>query len=224
MKPILLLLIAFLLAPLPALHADPSSKGAASPAETKAGISTPQPGGIICIGSSHMERWKTIATDLAPLTVHNSGVGGSTMKNAADSFVAKLVIPFKPRAVILYEGSNDVFGGVTPEQILENFRDVHRQIHTALPKARLYVLGIVPSPGARFEKWATIQRVNEVLKTECATQPWMKFLDTTTPLIGADGQPRAECFIPGDIHMTPEGYKVWARVVAPVLVDGTSRN
>ena len=47
---------------------------------------------------------------------------------------------------------------------------------------------------------------------------WMKFFDITTPLIGADGQPRAECFIPGDIHMLPAGYAVWTSVIAPVVV------
>jgi hypothetical protein len=46
----------------------------------------------------------------------------------------------------------------------------------------------------------------------------MKFIDTTTPLIGPDGQPKAECFIPGDIHMLPAGYAVWKSVIAPVLV------
>lgn len=180
---------------------------------------SPAPGAIICIGSSHMERWTTVATDLAPLTVYNLGIGGSTMKQAAELFVAKLVIPFKPRAVILYEGSNDIEGGVTTELLLERFRIVYRQIHTALPTARLYVLGLVPSPGKRFEKWEAIRRANEALKVECATQPWMRFIDTTTPLIGADGQPKSECFIPGNIHMLPEGYKVWTGVIAPIIVS-----
>ena len=40
----------------------------------------------------------------------------------------------------------------------------------------------------------------------------------TTPLIGADGQPKAECFIPGNIHMLPAGYAVWKSVIAPVVV------
>ncbi|MFZ9160849.1 MAG: hypothetical protein ACO206_09310, partial [Aquirufa sp.] len=52
----------------------------------------------------------------------------------------------------------------------------------------------------------------------CASQPWMKFIDITEPLIGADGKPRAELFIPGDIHMLPAGYAVWKSVIAPVIV------
>jgi hypothetical protein len=53
---------------------------------------------------------------------------------------------------------------------------------------------------------------------ECETQAWMKFLDTTTPLIGPDGEPKAECFIPGNNHMLPTGYGVWKSVIALVVV------
>ena len=35
----------------------------------------PAPGSIICIGSSHMQLWKSVKEDLAPLTVVNYGIG-----------------------------------------------------------------------------------------------------------------------------------------------------
>jgi lysophospholipase L1-like esterase len=180
--------------------------------------SPPAPGSVICIGSSHMQFWKSVQADLAPLTVRNFGVGGSRMTHAADLFVDHLVIPFKPRAVILYEGSNDINAGTKPEEVLANFQKLHRKLHAALPEARLYVLSVVPSPGKRFLKIAELRKTNELLAKECATQPWMKFIDITEPLIGADGQPKAECFIPGDIHMLPAGYAVWKSVIAPVIV------
>ena len=180
--------------------------------------SPPAPGSVICIGSSHMQFWKSVQADLAPLTVRNFGVGGSRMTHAADLFVDHLVIPFKPRAVILYEGSNDINAGTKPEEVLANFQKLHRKLHAALPEARLYVLSVVPSPGKRFEKIADLRKANALIAQECASQPWMKFIDITEPLIGADGKPRAELFIPGDIHMLPAGYAVWKSVIAPVVV------
>ena len=54
----------------------------------------PAPGGVICLGSSHMQYWKSVKEDLAPLTVHNFGIGGSRMNQAADLFVENLAIPF----------------------------------------------------------------------------------------------------------------------------------
>jgi len=178
----------------------------------------PSPGGIICLGSSHMQLWKGVKEDLAPLIVHNYGIGGSRMNQAADHFVENLAIPFKPRAVILYEGSNDINAGAKPEEVLANFRRLYGKLHAALPQARLYVLSVVPSPGKRFLKIAELRETNKLLAKECATQPWMKFIDITEPLIGADGQPRGELFKPGDIHMLPAGYAVWKSVIAPVIV------
>ena len=180
--------------------------------------SPPAPGSVICIGSSHMQFWKSAQADLAPLKVRNFGVGGSRMTHAADLFVDHLVIPFKPRAVILYEGSNDINAGTKPEEVLANFQKLHRKLHAALPEARLYVLSVVPSPGKRFEKITDLRKANALIAQECASQPWMKFIDITEPLIGADGKPRAELFIPGDIHMLPAGYAVWKSVIAPVIV------
>ena len=178
----------------------------------------PSPGGIICLGSSHMQLWKGVKEDLAPLIVHNYGIGGSRMNQAADHFVENLAIPFKPRAVILYEGSNDINAGAKPEEVLANFRRLYGKLHAALPQARLYVLSVVPSPGKRFLKIAELRETNKLLAKECATQPWMKFIDITEPLIGADGQPKEELFKPGDIHMLPAGYAVWKSVIAPVIV------
>ena len=175
------------------------------------------PGAVIALGSSHMEKWRTLREDLDGLDIFNHGIGGSRMSQADEHFVAELAIPFRPRAVLLYEGSNDLAAGASPEDILAHFRGLHRQLHDALPETRLYVLGIVPSPGKRFERIAELQRANALLRAECARHTWMTYIDTTSPLLGADGQPRSECFIPGDIHMTPAGYAVWKSVVAPVL-------
>ena len=180
--------------------------------------SPPAPGSIICIGSSHMQLWKSVKEDLAPLTVHNYGIGGSRMTHAADLFIDNLAIPFKPRAVILYEGSNDINAGTKPEDVLANFQKIHRKFHAALPDSRLYVLGIVPSPGKRFDKIDELKKANALLAQECATQPWMKFIDVTSALLGADGKPKEELFIPGNIHMLPAGYAVWKSVIAPVIV------
>ena len=59
---------------------------------------------------------------------------------------------------------------------------------------------------------------NATLEKECEQYPWLTFIDTTSGLIGKDGQPRMECFIPNDIHMNPKGYEVWAAEVAPVVL------
>jgi lysophospholipase L1-like esterase len=221
------LLCAFLLASSVLCGADEVLTDKSSPAKVMALYNKtlaaaqkepPAPGSVICIGSSHMQLWKSVKEDLSPLTVHNYGIGGSRMTHAAELFIDNLAIPFKPRAVILYEGSNDINAGTKPEDVLANFQKIHRKFHAALPDSRLYVLGIVPSPGKRFGKIDELKKANALLAQECATQPWMKFIDVTSALLGADGKPKEELFIPGNIHMLPAGYVVWKSVIAPVVV------
>ncbi len=182
----------------------------------------PQEGSVICVGSSHMANWSTLQEDLAPVQTYNMGIGGSRMRHAAELFIPRLVLPFKPRAVLLYEGSNDLAAGVQPAEILKSFQALYKQLHEALPQTRLYVLGVVPSPGKRFEKWDAIVELNHLLEGECAQNSWMRFLDTTSALLGKDGKPRAECFIPNDVHMSPAGYESWKSIIAPVLVPAES--
>lgn len=171
-----------------------------------------------------MARWTSVAKDLAPLKIYNFGIGGSTMRDAARAFARELVIPYKPRAVILYEGSNDIARGTSPTQILEQFQDFYTQIRQSLPGTRFYVLGIVPSPGKRFERWQTIQLANQTLQKECQRFPWLTYIDTTSGLIGDDQQPRMECFLEEDIHMNSNGYKVWASEIAPVVLEAESES
>ena len=65
--------------------------------------SPPEPGGIVCIGSSSMMRWDDIKTDLAPLSIIHRGFGGSNMNDAL-YFADRIVLPYKPRAILMYEG------------------------------------------------------------------------------------------------------------------------
>lgn len=182
----------------------------------------PKDGSIICIGSSHMAFWKTITEDLAPLSVHNHAIAGSKMTDAADYFADALAIPYKPRAILLYEGSNDLATGGSPETVLAAFKKLHSTIRSTLPNTRFYVLGLVPSPGKRFANFETFRQTNKLLKNECASQAGMVFIDTTSPLLAEDGTPKMECFIPGDIHMTQAGYDIWKKCVAPIIVPAES--
>ena len=177
----------------------------------------PEKNAIICVGSSHMEFWKTVERDFNSLTVYNMGIGGTTMKDAVDKFAENLVIPYKPRAVILYEGSNDIAFGTEPIEILIQFVEFYTIVHKALPCTRIYVLSIVPSPGKRFEKWEKILKVNELISTACSLNKLLTFIDITSGLLGENRKPNMECFIPGDIHMTDMGYEVWRQTIVTAV-------
>ena len=113
-------------------------------------------GAIVLTGSSSFARWRTMEHDLAPLTVVPRGFGGSTMADVLH-YVDRLVLPYKPRAVVIYEGDNDTFYSVSPETIASQLREIISKVHAALPDTRVYVLSVKPSL-ARGRVWTRRKR------------------------------------------------------------------
>jgi len=176
----------------------------------------PPEGAIVAIGSSSMRGWhKSIKADLAPLTVIPRGFGGSCMNDALH-YVDRIVIKYRPRAVLLYEGDNDIAGNWTKEQIVEAFRAFQQRIHAELPETRIYVISIKPSV-SRWSMWPRMAEANEALKAECAKDKRMTYIDVATPMLGANGEPKPEIFLNDNLHMKPEGYAIWTQAVKPVL-------
>src|SRR5687767_185738 len=77
----------------------------------------PTSGGVLFVGSSSIRLWTTLAKDFPELPVINRGFGGSQI---ADSirYAPRIVLPYKPKTIILYAGDNDLADGKSPEQVL----------------------------------------------------------------------------------------------------------
>ncbi len=180
--------------------------------------SMPPTDAIVATGSSSMRGWHgRIAEDLAPLTIIPRGFGGSNM-NEVRYFLDELVLRYKPRAVLLYEGDNDVAIGVEPDQILAQFDAIDAAIAKSLPDTRIYILAIKPSI-ARWHLWPTMHATNEQLKTRAANDPRLTFLDIATPMLNDAGEPLENIFIADQLHMNGAGYDIWRDAVRPVLVE-----
>ncbi|MCC5875808.1 MAG: hypothetical protein JJU11_06280 [Candidatus Sumerlaeia bacterium] len=178
----------------------------------------PQPtGAIVGIGSSSMRGWHgMINEDLAPLTIIPRGFGGSNMYDAL-YFVDRAVIAHEPRAVILYEGDNDIAMGKPPEAVLDTFRAFVARIHEADPTVRIYVLAVKPSI-SRVGVWPQMQATNELLRAECETDRRLFFIDVATPMLDEEGNMREELYLGDMLHMNRAGYEVWRDAVRPVIV------
>lgn len=178
----------------------------------------PPPGGIVCIGSSSMRGWHpTIVEDLAPLTIIARGFGGSNM-NEALFFADQIVIPYEPRAVVIYEGDNDVFAGTSPEKIRDAFRAFVEKVHEQLPETRIYCLSIKPSI-SRWNVWPQMETANRLIEKECSLDKRLMYVDIAKAMLGANGEPRKELFLNDNLHMTRAGYELWRDILKPILIE-----
>ena len=181
--------------------------------------SPPPSGGIVCIGSSSMRGWHdTIKEDLAPLSLIPRGFGGSNMNDALH-YTDRIVLPYKPRAVVLYEGDNDIAHGISPEKVAEKFQAFSTKVHEALPYCRIYVLSIKPSI-RRWALWPKAQTANGLINAQCAKDKRLTFVDLAPGMLDEQGSPRKEIFKEDMLHMTRAGYVIWRDTLRPILLKG----
>jgi len=175
----------------------------------------PAPGGVVFVGSSSIVMWKNLEHDFPDAGVIKRGFGGSEL---ADSvfYADRIVIPYQPRAVVLYAGDNDLAAGKTPETVIADFQAFVAKVHGALPNARIVYIAIKPSP-SRWNIHDKMERANRGIAAECAREPYLRFVDVYTPMLGANGEPRPELFREDRLHMNEAGYALWRPLVAAQL-------
>ncbi|MCK5849893.1 MAG: hypothetical protein KAH23_03180 [Kiritimatiellae bacterium] len=178
----------------------------------------PPEGAIVCIGSSSMRGWRrTIQKDLAPLTVIPRGFGGSNMNDAL-YYVDRIVLSYKPRAIVVYEGDNDIAQGIAPKKIADTFRAFVAKVQNEYPDCRVYFLSIKPSI-RRWHLWPSMQKANSLIATECTKDKRLVFVDVASGMLDDEGNPRKELFKKDNLHMTRDGYVIWRDALMPILLE-----
>jgi lysophospholipase L1-like esterase len=177
--------------------------------------SPPPKDAILFAGDSQFTRWKSIQDDLKGYTVINRGFGGSKMSDLLH-YTDRIVIPYRPRMIVVNEGGNDIHAGRTPEELLADFKAFVAKVRQALPQTRIALSGLQPSP-ARWEQADTRRRFNAMLRAYVATQKNVVYIDLFDAYLGVDGKPREELFVADRLHHSAAGYAVRVRVMRPIL-------
>lgn len=177
--------------------------------------SPPPPGGVLFVGSSSIRLWETLETDFPGIPVIKRGFGGSQMADLL-FFADRVIVPYRPKVVMVYEGDNDIYFGKTPERVLEEFRRLVQKIQAALPETRIAFIAIKPSP-QRWAKIAAIQQANTLIRNYIETDPRLTFIDVFTPMLDQQGQPRPDLFMADQVHLNANGYHLWREIMLPYL-------
>jgi lysophospholipase L1-like esterase len=182
-------------------------------------LNPPRPGVIVFTGSSSIRFWDTLGKDMQPLDVLNRGFGGSQISQV-NQYASRIVLPYQPRAVVLYAGDNDLaFPWLkTPEQVLADFKQFVEIIHAQLPDTWIYFISIKPSL-RRWTGWEKIKKTNELIADYIRTQPRVQFIDVDSAMLDPQGKPRPDLFRKDGLHMNAQGYAIWVSIVKPVLMN-----
>ena len=179
--------------------------------------SPPPQQGILFIGSSIFRLWTGLTEQMAPLPAFNRAFGGSQTQDMIDR-VDQLVIPFQPRIIVYYCGSNDVNAGATAEAIIGRTKQFLAIVREKLPNTTVYYTAIQKAPDKR-ERWSVVDAVNLEMERYTRLNKNLGFFDLNTVLFRG-GVLREDLFLPDKLHFRPEStaYAEFTAVIKPVLM------
>jgi lysophospholipase L1-like esterase len=168
---------------------------------------------VVFYGSSSIRLWTNLAEDLGDPQIVNLGFGGSTLA-ACVHYFERLVVPRQPGSLVVYAGDNDLGDGRTAVDVIGSFRELIAKVDAFLGPIPFAFLSIKPSL-ARWSLIEDIRTANETIRADLSRRPRSTYIDIATAMLGDDGRPRGELFLEDGLHLSPEGYRVWAdRILA----------
>lgn len=174
----------------------------------------PAAGGIVFVGSSSIRLWK-LSESFPDLPAINRGFGGSQLADSV-RYADRIVTPYRPRVVVLYAGDNDIAAGKSPETIRDDYRNFVTAVRVKLPCAKIVYIAIKPSP-SRWKLADKAREANRLIREAQACDRCQSFVDVWPAMLGDDGQPRPELFVADKLHLSPQGYEVWTKLLQPHL-------
>ena len=173
---------------------------------------TPEPGGVLFVGSSSIRLWDNLESQFEGARVIKRGFGGSRLTDCV-RLLDRLVIKYRPRTVLLYAGDNDLAAGATPDEVFRRFVAFVEGVHRDLPDTDIAYISIKPSP-SRLALLPQIRETNERIRAYAEAEGKVDFIDVYTPMLDRAGRPRAELFSADALHLNADGYALWRRVIA----------
>lgn len=175
----------------------------------------PTPHTIEFIGSSIFRQWTSVAEDMKPLPVYNRAFGGSRTSDVLER-VGQIVLPYEPKVIVYYCGSNDINGHVPPQAILSQTAEFVEQVRATQPHTRIIYVSIIRAPQKK-DMLSAVDSTNALMKEFFGTVAGCTFVDVNPALADAQGHPRPNFYQKDQLHLTPSAYVEMTRVIKPVV-------
>ena len=176
---------------------------------------SPPKNAILFLGSSTIRRWTNLARDFPGHKVFNRGFGGSQLSDSVYYF-DRIVLPYKPKMIVLYAGSNDINAGKTPETVADDCKAFVRKVESALPDTKVAFISINASP-SRWKDVEKVKQANRQIADFMAKNEKLIFIDVFPAMLDPEGKSRPELYVEDRLHLNAKGYAIWTPIIAPYL-------
>jgi hypothetical protein len=182
-------------------------------------VAPPAPCQVLFVGSSSIVHWKeTLATDMAPMPVINRGFGGSQIEHV-NRWFDEIVAPYRPRAIVLYAGENDIDAGQSVERVVADFDEFMTLKARVLGTTAVYFISLKPST-LRFAELPLQRQVNAAIRARAGKREDLHYIDVAALMI-ENGKPK-DVFMEDGLHMNAKGYAIWTAAVRAAMLPRTN--
>lgn len=176
----------------------------------------PDPGAVLLVGSSSIAMWRDVADYFPKHRILNRGFGGSEFSDLI-YYADRVIYPYRPSKIFIYEGDNDLAAGDTPKSVLKGAKKLRKMIAKNLGKD-IPVIFIAPKPSvARWNLKAEYEDLNARLGKYASKKANTEFADVWTPALDEDGMVYTDIFLGDNLHMNAKGYAIWEKVLQPYI-------
>lgn len=172
---------------------------------------------IVFVGSSSFAFWTDVQRYFPKKPILNRGFGGSELSDVLH-YADRVILAYKPSQVVIYAGENDLAsGGKTPADVYTLFTQLFTKIRQAQPNVPIAFVALKPSP-SRWKLKAQQDEANRLIQEYLARQRRAAFVNVVPVMLDpATGRPKPQLFKPDSLHMTADGYQLWAERLRSVL-------
>jgi lysophospholipase L1-like esterase len=187
----------------------------AGPFQARDVRTAPAAGPIVFVGSSIFHRWTALSSQMAPLPIVNLAFDGAQTDDIL-RLVESRVVPYKPRVIVYYCGSNDVDAGETAAAIVDRVRQFIVRARGALQEVHFVFVSVIRAP-EKQSRWDVVDEVNRLVAAYGASTKPFDYVDVNPLVFTKDGTPRFDLYLSDRLHFRPPAYEAFAAALKPVL-------
>ncbi|CAD7816681.1 hypothetical protein CHRY9390_03218 [Chryseobacterium aquaeductus] len=177
----------------------------------------PPKNAILLIGSSSFTKWQDVSEYFPGKTIINRGFGGSRLTDL-NYFSEDLLNPYQPKQIIIYCGENDFAddANLKTDVVVDRYKTFYKKIRSKFPNIQVDYISIKYSP-SREHLWKQMKEANNKIAKFMEKEKNADFIDITSIMNDNNGNVRKDLFVEDMLHMTPEGYQLWTKVMKPYM-------
>ena len=177
---------------------------------------------VVFLGDSITQGWEgggraTWDKEFAPLKSANFGFSGDRTEHVLWRLENGEIVGLHPKLVVVMIGTNNIgHGSSNPQQAADGVHAIVEKLLSALPGAKVLLLGIFPRGQFPADKMRQDVATATSLFKGLDDHKRVFFLDIGYAFLRSDGELRTT-LMPDMLHLTSDGYEIWAQAMKPEL-------